>query len=77
MLPWLCLFPSRAFLLLTGLVSLAYANLGASSRATEPYPWIRLLEYAPFYVLLCADWLRRPPGAPAGAAARVAGPAPG
>jgi len=55
--PWLCLFPSRAFILLTGLVSLAYVNLGASGREAEPYSWIRLVEYAPFYALLCADWL--------------------
>jgi glycosyl transferase family 87 len=58
-LPWLCLFPSRAFILLTGLVSLAYVNLGSSGRAFEPYPWIRVGEYAPFYVLLVADWLRQ------------------
>ena len=57
-LPWLCLFPSRPFLLLTGLVSLAYVNLGAAGRALEPYPWIRVVEYAPFYVLLGADCLR-------------------
>jgi len=78
-LPWLCLFPSRAFILLTGLVSLAYVNLGAAGRATEPYPWIRLAEYAPFYVLLGADWLR---GALRGrsvseSGTRVAGPGTG
>ena len=58
LLPWLCLYPSRSFILLTGLASLAYVNLGASGRETEPYPWIRFVEYAPFYALLCADWLR-------------------
>jgi glycosyl transferase family 87 len=73
-LPWLALFPSRAFLLLTWLVSLAYANLGAAGRASEPYPWLRLVEYVPFYALLCADWLRgRVPG-PVVVPARVVGP---
>ncbi len=76
-LPWLCLFPSRAFILLTGLVSLAYVNLGAAARMAEPYPWIRVAEYAPFYVLLCADWLRGTLRGPAEPAARVAGPGTG
>src|SRR6185295_2828602 len=58
LLPWLCLFPSRACILLTGLVSLAYVNLGATGRETEPYPWIRLVEYGPFFVILFADWVR-------------------
>jgi len=58
-LPWLCLFPSLPFLLLTGLVALSYVNLGAPGRAAEPYPWIRLVEYGPFYVLLSVDGLRR------------------
>ncbi|TMJ95163.1 MAG: hypothetical protein E6G67_07795 [Actinobacteria bacterium] len=71
-LPWLCLFPSRPFLLLTGLVSLAYVNLGAAGRALEPYPWIRVVEYAPFYALLVADWLRGALRARAESAARVA-----
>jgi len=71
-LPWLCLFPSRPFLLLTGLVSLAYVNLGAAGRALEPYPWIRVVEYAPFYVLLGADCLREALRAREESAARVA-----
>ncbi len=73
-LPWLCLFPSRPFLLLTGLVSLAYVNLGAAGRALEPYPWIRVVEYAPFYVLLGADCLREALRAREESAARVADP---
>ena len=72
-LPWLCLFPSRSWILLTGLVSLAYVNLGASGRETEPYPWIRVVEYAPFYALLCADWVRGRIRAAAGRPPRVAG----
>lgn len=72
-LPWLCLFPSRSWILLTGLVSLAYVNLGASGRETEPYPWIRVVEYGPFYALLCADWVRGRMRAAAGTPPRVAG----
>jgi alpha-1,6-mannosyltransferase len=71
LLPWLCFFPSRACILLTGLVSLAYVNLGASGRETEPYSWIRWVEYGPFLALLCADWLRGRARAPLAAAAVV------
>jgi hypothetical protein len=76
-LPWLCLFPSRPWILLTGLAPLAYVNLGASGRATEPYPWIRLVDYAPFYLLLCADWMRGRARRAAEIASRVAGPGSG
>jgi alpha-1,6-mannosyltransferase len=69
-LPWLCLFPSRSWILLTGLAPLAYVNLGASGRESEPYPFIRLMEYTPFFVLLCLDWLRAK-------SRRAADPAPG
>jgi len=62
-LPWLCLFPARPWILLSGLVALAYANLGASGRAGEPYPWVRLVEYGPFYGLAGAGWLAAKLGA--------------
>jgi hypothetical protein len=55
-LPWLCLFPSRAWLLLSGLVSLAYLNAGVP-REAEPYPWIRWIEYLPFYGVLAWEIL--------------------
>jgi len=74
LLPWLCLFPSRACILLTGLVSLAYVNLGAAGRETEPYSWIRWVEYGPFFALLCADWLHGRARAPLGAAPAVVRP---
>lgn len=67
-LPWLCLFPSLPWILLSGLAALAYANLGAAGRAAEPYPWVRLVEYVPFYALLLGGWLRarmRRPARPA------------
>ncbi|HKN48513.1 MAG TPA: hypothetical protein VJ144_11135 [Candidatus Polarisedimenticolia bacterium] len=58
-LPWLALFPSRAWILLTGLVALAYLNLGAAGRAAEPHPWVHLPEYLPFYLLLAREWTAR------------------
>lgn len=75
-LPWLCLFPSLPWILLSGLVALAYANLGASGRAGEPYPWIRAVEYAPFYGLLFWEWLRAGAGSRfrSGMGRRPAGP---
>lgn len=80
-LPWLCLFPSQPWILLSGLVALAYVNLGAPGRAREPYPWIRIVEYAPFFLLLLREWLRarlwRGGRREGGAAACVAGPAAG
>lgn len=74
LLPWLCLYPSRACILLTGLVSLAYVNLGASGRETEPYSWIRWAEYGPFFALLCFDWLRSRARAPLGAVPAIVRP---
>ncbi|HXU10467.1 MAG TPA: hypothetical protein VN898_00750 [Candidatus Binatia bacterium] len=82
-LPWLCLFPSVPWILLCGLVALAYVNLGAPGRELEPYPWIRLVEYLPFFALLMLEWLRGErrgigsPGRAGGAPPTVAGPAAG
>jgi len=79
-LPWLCLFPSVPWILLCGLVALAYVNLGAPGRELEPYPWIRLVEYLPFFALLILGWLRGErhgigsPGRAGGAPPTVAGP---
>jgi hypothetical protein len=44
--PWLTIFPSPAWLALTGLVCLAYF-FG---------PWIRWVEYLPFFALLTLGW---------------------
>ena len=82
-LPWLCLFQSVPWILLCGLVALAYVNLGAPGRELEPYPWIRLVEYLPFFALLMLEWLRGErrgigsPGRAGGAPPTVAGPAAG
>jgi len=63
-LPWLCLFPSRPWILLSGLVALSYVNFGTGGRDAEPCPWIRWPEYLPFYLLLAGEWIagRRLPG---------------
>jgi hypothetical protein len=58
-LPWLALFPSPAWILLSGLILLSYLNLGSAGVESEPWPWVRLVEYLPFYALLAAGWLRR------------------
>lgn len=82
-LPWLCLFPSVPWILLSGLVALAYVNLGAAGRGLEPYPWIRLVEYVPFFALLALERFRGErggsgaPGRAGGTPARVAGQAAG
>ncbi|HEU4403644.1 MAG TPA: hypothetical protein VFT43_16235 [Candidatus Polarisedimenticolia bacterium] len=55
-LPWLCLFPSGSWILLSGLAVLSYANLGAAGRLDEPYPWVRFAEYLPFYAALALEW---------------------
>jgi len=58
LLPWLCLFPSRAWILLSGLVVLAYAGPGTGERAAEPPAWVAWLEYGPFYLILVLEFLR-------------------
>ena len=58
-LPWMCLFPSGPWILLSGLVVLWYANLGSPGRAAEPYGWVRLAEYVPFYAWLAAGRVRQ------------------
>jgi hypothetical protein len=52
--PWMCLFPSPAWILLSGLVALAYL---------PPSPWVPVAEYGPPLALLAAGaWRRRRPG---------------
>jgi hypothetical protein len=55
--PFLAFFPSRAWILLTGLVALAYLNLGVPAGA-PPHRWVPLAEYLPFAMLLIADRAR-------------------
>jgi hypothetical protein len=53
-IPWLAFFPSRAWLLLTGLAPLTYLNLGAAGDV-PPHPWVPLAVYLPFAVLALRD----------------------
>jgi alpha-1,6-mannosyltransferase len=52
-LPWLALFPSPAWILLSGLVFLVYANLGRAG--PEAHRWVVWVEYVPFFLLLATD----------------------
>jgi alpha-1,6-mannosyltransferase len=59
MLPWICLMPSPAWILLSGLAVLAYVDLGAPGPAGGPTTWVLLVEYVPFYALLLVPFLTR------------------
>ncbi|MFH1571025.1 MAG: hypothetical protein ABIL09_23735 [Gemmatimonadota bacterium] len=60
-LPFLPLFPSPAWTLLSGLVFLAYAVLGGyrSTGVWQEPAWVRWAEYGPFYLVLARTWWRR------------------
>jgi len=61
LVPFLVLYPNRAWLLLTGLVMLSYLpyhTLATTGTWAEP-AWLGLVIYLPFYTLLVGDWLRR------------------
>jgi len=54
--PFLCLFPNRAWILLTGLVGLYYLDFYFDYQEIQSWSqWIPWLEYLPFYVLLIWD----------------------
>lgn len=51
--PFLCFFPMRSFILLTGLVGLYYLDFYFDYQEISHYsPWIPWVEYSPFYALL-------------------------
>jgi hypothetical protein len=58
LVPFLIFFPSRAWLLLTGLVSLSYLDPGPVVPEITAHSWVRWAEYLPFFVLLGWDRLR-------------------
>lgn len=61
--PFLCIFPNRAWIMFTGLVMLSYGVLphfAATGEWRLPAALIAI-EYAPFYLLLTAGWLRQRP----------------
>lgn len=60
-LPFLAFFPSPAWMLLSGLIFLAYeVQIGyGSSGVWREKPWVLWAQYAPFYLLLCGTELAR------------------
>ncbi len=56
-LPFLCLFPRYAWLYLSGAVVVSYWILGdyAAAGVWKEAPWVRVVEYAPFYALLAME----------------------
>ena len=60
--PFLCFYPNRAWILLTGLVMLSYQVLTryAAEGVWLESPWIKYAIYLPFFALLIADaWKNR------------------
>ena len=57
LLPFLCFYPQRAWILFTGLVMLAYHVVirYAAEGVWEESPWVKLGIYAPFFTLLLVD----------------------
>jgi len=53
--PFLAIFPNRAWILLTGLVSLSYLDPLPVTSASVGRSWIRAIEYLPFFTLLLYD----------------------
>ncbi len=53
--PFLAFRPSRAWILLTGLLPLSYLDPGPMVGGTSGNPWVRWAEYVPFFALLLAD----------------------
>jgi len=58
MVPFLVFFPSRAWILLTGLVSLSYLEPGPVVPGITSQAWVRWVEYLPFFTLLIWDGVR-------------------
>ncbi len=59
LMPFLCVFPLRSWLLLSGLLGLYYLWFYFVYRgAAETFRWVLWLEYFPFYSLLVWDWLK-------------------
>jgi hypothetical protein len=57
LVPFLCLFPFRSWLLLSGLLGLYYLSFYFIYRGTaETFRWVVGLEYLPFYGMLVWEW---------------------
>ncbi|MEJ5359911.1 MAG: glycosyltransferase [Desulfobacterales bacterium] len=59
--PLLCLFPQPAWLYLQGAMLFTFPVMGVEyhTGVFQELPWIKHLEYLPFYALLLIGWLRR------------------
>jgi hypothetical protein len=56
-MPLLCVFPLRSWLLLSGLLGLYYLWFSFVYRdAVETFRWVIWLEYVPFYGMLLREW---------------------
>ncbi len=59
-LPFLCIFPYRSWILLTGLVGLYYLDFYFDYQEIQHYTkWTPWLEYLPFYLLLGWEFLKK------------------
>ena len=59
LVPLLCLFPLRSWIVLSGLLGLYYLSFYFIYRGTPgTFRWVIWLEYLPFYSLLVWDWLK-------------------
>ena len=55
--PFLCVFPTRSWITLTGLVGLYYLDFYFDYQELQGFtPWIPWVEYLPFYVLLALEF---------------------
>jgi len=57
LVPVLCIFPLRSWLLLSGLLGLYYLSFYFIYRGkVETFEWVVWLEYLPFYGMLLWEW---------------------
>ncbi len=55
--PFLCIFPARSWMVLTGLVGLYYLDFYFDYQELQAFsPWIPWVEYLPFYFLLALEF---------------------
>ncbi|MCF8721973.1 DUF2029 domain-containing protein [Nitrospina gracilis] len=58
--PYLCFFPWRSWLLLTGLVGLYYLDFYFEYQDMKHLiPWVVWIEFTPFYLAFAYEWWRR------------------
>jgi len=58
--PFLCFFPWRSWMLLTGLMGMYYLDFYFDYQDIGQYSaWIPLFEYTPFYIYFAYEWRAR------------------